>query len=408
MGLPDGAAPIFAVAMRVCQLDASGYIDTGAPTYTTSLAAKATLTPVMQTGVDVFEINAAGDRGAQGRHDDMVKYYTAALEMVVPDPAIEAILNGGTLLGSTASALGEPTFSVAGQETLGKLAAGTFGYRVSQVNMFGESLAAADKSVTIAGGTTDCVVVTPALTAGAAFARVYGRTIGSELLLGTVPNIGKQKASAILAKAVKSKTPTNIGVTALTHSIPAGTQFTISGDSNSPKLIFKTLTFAPEGAVTLRVEAEQENTAEITSAEIIPVFVDTGAVTPNGNLPHEDQTAGPGEAAGYAAPELGIVGNPNGVSLEFWMKAYTAGSQTSDLPYFWWVFPKVKGLHQQPYDIAASNTKAMFEGQAYGNPNWNGGPEATWEFGSSRVWQFARCGAAVVPTVSLNQTLAVA
>jgi hypothetical protein len=408
MALPDGAASIFAVATRISQLDSNGYVDPGVPTYTSSALVKSAFTPVMQTGVDVFEINAAGDRGAQGRHDDMIKYYTVAPELVTPDPALEQLLAGGTLLGSTATALGEPSFTVAGQETLGKLAAGTFGYRASQVNMFGESLAAADKSVTISGGTTDCVVVTPTLAAGAAFARVYGRTIGSELLLGTVPNIGKQKASAILAKAVKSKTATNIGVTALTHSIPAGTQFTISGDSNSPKLIFKTLAFAPEGAVTLRVETEQENTAEITTAEIIPVFVDTGAVTPNGNLPHEDQTAGPGEATGYAAPELGIVGNPNGVSLEFWTKAYVAGSQASDLPYYWWVFPKVKGLHQGAKDIAAANTQTTFEGQAYGNPNWSAGPEATWEFSSSRVFQRARCGAAVVPTISLSQTLAVA
>jgi hypothetical protein len=407
--LPDGAASIFAVATRISQLDSNGYVDPGAETYVSSALVKSTFTPVMQTGVDVFEINAAGDRGAQGRHDDMIKYYTVAPELVTPDPALEQLLAGGTLLSSTASALGEPSAeSVTGQETLGSLAAGTYGYRVSQYNMFGESLALADKSVTIAAGTTGTVVVTATPSAGAAGLRVYGRTIGTELLLGTIPNIGKQKVSTIAAKAIKAKTVTTIGVTALTRSIPVGTTFTVSGDTNTPKLIFTTKAFAPVGAVSLQVEAAQENTEEIKTAEIIPVYVDTGVATPKGNLPQEDTTAGPGEAAGYAAPELGIVGNPNGVSLEFWTKAYVAGVQASQLPFYWWVFPKVKGLHQQARDIAAANTQTVFEGQAYGNPNWSSGPELTWEFASSRVMQRARCGAQVVPQVSLSPVSAAA
>lgn len=394
MSLPDGSASVWVSALRISVLDVNGYVDPGAATYTTAQMVKATLTPVTDSGDDIALKNANGDLVVFARHGDIPKYYTVALELGTPDPALEQICCGGTLLTSSAVALGTPTgLTVTPQLTLGSLPAGTYGYRASQYNAFGESTAANDVSAVVASGTTGAVVISGVVMgAGAIGVRIYGRTIGGEQLIGSYPNIGSQATSA----ASGTGSPTSLAVTALTASIPPGTTFQIAGDTNTTKIVFTTTAFAPVGAVTLPVSVSQTITTTIAAGAIIPVFVDTGAVTPSGNIPQSDQTAGPG-IDGYATPSLGVVANPNGVSLEMFSKAILGGFQSSAQPFWHWVLPRVANMHIMPRDLTNANAQTIMEGQAFENPNWGSGPFGTWPFASGRVVQRARVGAAVVP-----------
>jgi len=395
--LPDGAASIFAVATRVTALNQDGTISPGANTYTTKTLAKLTCTPVLETGVDVAVQNAAGDLGAWAKHPDMRKYYTVAMDIVTPDPALEAACSGGVILNDSGTALGAPTgLTVVPQITLGTLAAGTYGYRATNYNAYGETLPENDVSATVASGTSGLNVISGvSMAAGAIGARIYGRTIGAEQLIGSIPNIGTQATSA----ASGTGTVTSLAVTALTKSIPAGTTFQISGDTNTTKIVFTTTAFAAQGTVTLPVSASQSVTTTIAPGNIVPVLVDTGAITPSGNLPQSDTTAGPGQV-GYQEPALGTVGNQNGVSIECWTKAIVSGYQASTLPYIRWVLPRVVGMHTTARTLANANVDTSMEGQGWENPNWGSGPDGTWNFDSSKVFQRMRQGVAVLPAAS--------
>jgi hypothetical protein len=402
MTVLNPTASIWAVATRICALDVEGYPDPGNAMYVTEQMLKTGLTPVMETGDDVVQKNASGNLSAWAKHADMVKYGTISLELAIPDPALEALCTGATLLGSSAAALGEPSgLTVTAQTTLGELAAGTYGYRVSQHNSFGESLALTDVSAKVSTGTTGLVAIYAKPVAGALGLRVYGRTIGVEQYLGTIPNIGEPETSA----AIKVETPTAIPVAALTKSIPKGTKFQIEGDTTSPKIVFTTTAFCPVGVVTVPVEASGEVKTEIaTKKKLLAVFLDTGAITPSGNLPQEDQTAGPGENTGVNASELGVVGNENGVSIEVFAKAIEHGRQANKLPFIHWILPRVQGMHIQPRDLTNANAATILEGQAYENPNWGTGPVGDWPSASTRWYGRLRCGRAVVPKASFENT----
>ncbi len=401
--LPDGAAAIWCQAMRVSALDPNGYVDPGANSYVTNQLIKATITPVTATGDDIELKNANGDLVTFAKHGDIPKYATVSLELGTPDPALEQICCGGTLLTSSAAALGAPTgLVVTPQITLGSLAAGAYSYRATQYNAFGESPAEASVVASVASGVAGtCVISGVVMGAGATGVRVYGRIQGAEQLLGAYPNIGTQATSAVSGTG----SPTQLTVTALTQSIPAGTTFTITGDTNTVKIVFTTSAFAPAGTVTLPVTVSQTITTTIAAGNLIPCFVDAGVLTPLGNLPQTDQTAGPG-IAGYAAPNLGYVANPNGVSMEFWEKAITGGVPAASQPYWWIVMPRVANMHIMPRDITNANLQTVMEGQGEQNPNWGAGPAGTWPFGSTQYSQRARCGSIMVPTPSYNPVAA--
>lgn len=81
---------------------------------------------------------------------------------------------------------------------------------------------------------------------------------------------------------------------------------------------------------------------------------------------------------GYSMPRIGVVDNPNGVSIELWSKNVDAdGSLDAEFPYEWYMLPRVKvrwgnrTFNNGPITIA-------FQGQAVENPNWYDGPENDW------------------------------
>jgi hypothetical protein len=392
------AASVWAVAERVCSLDANGYCDPGADTYTIEQMMKLTMTPVVATGDDIEQKNAAGNLGVFAKHGDIPKYATIALEAAEPDPILEQLCCGGVLLSSTASALGTPTgLTVTPQITLGKLKAGTYGYRASVYNAFGETIAENSVAATIASGEAGTNVISAvAMPEGAYGVRVYGRHFGVEQYLGSYNNIGEQKTKAASGTGTVEK----LTVSALTKSIPIGTKFQIAGDTNTTKIVFTTTAFGALNETELLVEGSQSVTTTIAEGALVPVFVDTGVVTPSGNLPSTDTTAGPGENVGYQAPELGVVANPNGVSIEVWSKAIKDGTQAAENPFFWWALPKVANMRIMPRDLTNANTQTIMEGQAFQNPHWGKGPFGTFPFDSTKWVQRFRCGEQVVPEPS--------
>lgn len=67
---------------------------------------------------------------------------------------------------------------------IGTLTNGTYGYRVSALTGLGETLACAEVTITLAGGTSSqCVIINWTGVPGATSYRVYGRTSGSELFM---------------------------------------------------------------------------------------------------------------------------------------------------------------------------------------------------------------------------------
>ena len=98
-----------------------------------------------------------------------------------------------------------------------------------------------------------------------------------------------------------------------------------------------------------------------------------------------------GQTVGYKYPKLGtILDTENGVSVEGWAKAIVDGEQDADLPWFWWVFPRVK------FDIGERHLREEplenpFSGYAEDNENWFDGPANDWpEPPADRVAQWVR------------------
>jgi hypothetical protein len=404
--LPDGATEIWVDAVRIAQIDSEGFLDPGAPVYTTDKVIKATATPVLETGDDIALKNAAGDLAVFGKHGDYPRYYTFLLELGAPDAILEHLCAGGQLLSSSLAALTTPVgLEVEADETGGSLKKGVVGYRTSAYNAYGETLAEAEVTAAILGaGTGSAVIGGVEAPVGSLGIRVYGRTPGQEQFIGQYKEIGKQKlATAVAAKAK----PKVLKVDPLTQALPAGTQFRVVGDANAPKVVFTTTAYAAAEQTELQVEFNAaEVLLKIEPGELEPVFVDTGAIEPEGHVPQANSTEGPGEGVGYVAPTLGAIPARAhaGISVELFGEAIIDGTQASDLPFFWWVFPRIKDMHVQPREFANAPNLLNLEGQAYENPNWGDGPTHEWPAdlpNPSKVFQRTRCGRAVVPKPSL-------
>jgi hypothetical protein len=397
---PDGATQVFAEVVRFSQLDVNGFPAPGSSTITINALLKATFTPVMVTGVDLDMLNANGDLYSHFKHGDMPKYYTMALEIAHPDPVLHALLAGGTVLTDNAVALGTPTGTLAatGQITLGSLPAGTYGYRVTQYSPYGESTAIAEATGTVASGVAGAVVVGGYVLAATAIGgRIYGRSPGGEQFIANVPNI-----AATTTAASGTGTVTSLAVTALTKAMPLGATFTITGDTNTVKIVFTVTQAAGIGAIALAVSASQSVTTTIAAAAVIPCYVDAGTVIPNGAFPTVDGSAGPGADVGYQAPALGSVQNYNGVSMELWAKMDLSGTQTPNLPYNRWVIPYVRYLHEGARNFGPTFLENSYSGQCFENPNWGAGPFGDWQFDSTKAYQYARAGRAIMPAAGLT------
>ena len=105
---------------------------------------------------------------------------------------------------------------------------------------------------------------------------------------------------------------------------------------------------------------------------------------------------------GYAAPTLGSIGTPNGVSVEVWSKAIVGGKIASINPYWWWVFPYTTWTPSGERVLENGAMANVFSGVGVGNANWGDGPLAAqpWPYTSASAYQYARAAATKVPATT--------
>jgi hypothetical protein len=390
-------AAVWAVRTRLSLLDANGYVDAGANTFTTDQLVKATATPVYESGDAIAVKTAAGELGVYAKHGDILKWGTLSLELALPDPQLEQILAGGVVFSSSAAALGAPTgLTATPQTTLGTLAAAAYSYQVTQYNSWGETVPSTNANATTTGTTGTVVLTGMSLAVGGLGWRFYGRIGGTPLLMGTLVGIGTQATSS----ASGTGSPTTLSVTNLTAAIPIGYTFQIAGDSNTVKIVFTTTQAAGIGANILNVTVSQSITTTIAAGNLVPCFVDNGATIAAGAVspPGTDLSAGPGTGAGYQMPAPGSTAAPNGVSIEIWQKRIINGFPDGTYPYWRTVYPRAANLHIMPRDHTNANLQTVIEGDLFRNPNWGSGPFGDWPLDSSQMAQRKMEGAATLPT----------
>jgi hypothetical protein len=397
MALPDGGAAVFAVATRITQLNGEGAPEANALSYTTEQLIEATIAPVNETGDDIAHKNAAGNLAVFAKHGDMPKYYDVTLDLAIPDPNLESILCGGAVYEDKTVALTLPSIPTLTTKTgTGTLKAGTYGYRTSAVNQYGETEATAQVTAVL-GAEGEVLVAVEKLPATSLFGRVYGRTPGAELLLGTVVNIGEQEAKEVPAAEVE-EVKLEKGTTTY---IPAGTTFRITPDAGNT--LFTTTAAVLVGSTVIPVVKVKPTGIIAAKGKISPVFVDNGSVAPNGQFQTVNTTAGPGAGVGYQAPALGFTGSTL-ISLEFYEKAIVGGTQAVYLPYWRIVVPMARNFVVESRSVKNDSLASKFKGNAFQNTNWGSGPFGDWQFDSSKVIQRARCAAQIVPAVGFSST----
>jgi len=175
----------------------------------------------------------------------------------------------------------------------------------------------------------------------------------------------------------------------------------VTGPTGSVSLSWTAVTGAFGYKIYFGNTAGSEQFIARVQGQAVTTYVVTGSITPSGAVPSSNNTAGPG-AVGYSAPNMGVVGNKNGVSVELFGKAVVGGVQATVLPYWRWVLPGCKNLVAQQRDFTNALLQNTFMGQAFPNPNWGTGPFGDWTYGSTQVEQRARCGIDVVPFDALT------
>lgn len=94
-----------------------------------------------------------------------------------------------------------------------------------------------------------------------------------------------------------------------------------------------------------------------------------------------------GETTGYAAPYVGTVANPDGVSLEVWTKNIQGSALDADYPFVRWVFGRTSWVIADK-TFEAGPIVHPFTGKAQENASWLDGPVNDWPYISDRLWQY--------------------
>ena len=135
---------------------------------------------VQRTPGGVVSVNTVGFTAG---YIPMATVVTGATVISTVSDARPAFIASGNRL---VLGVGAPTaIAVATATTGGTLAAATYGYRVSAVYPWGESVASQEVQVTTTGTTSENTI-SWTLPTGATAAKVYGRTVGGELLIAAV------------------------------------------------------------------------------------------------------------------------------------------------------------------------------------------------------------------------------
>ena len=89
-------ASIWSVATRITALDSEGYPDPGNAMYVTEQKLKLDANQTQETGDEIKLKNATGNLAVYAKHGEIPIWGKVNLELAIPDPAIEALLTGGS------------------------------------------------------------------------------------------------------------------------------------------------------------------------------------------------------------------------------------------------------------------------------------------------------------------------
>lgn len=105
---PDGAATLYAVALRVARLDASGATPAGASNmYVTNGLVKVTFTPVYETGDEVTKKDGQGNTCLNIKQPDTFKRVDInSVELCAEDPELSELLGGGAIITDAGDTIG--------------------------------------------------------------------------------------------------------------------------------------------------------------------------------------------------------------------------------------------------------------------------------------------------------------
>lgn len=114
---------------------------------------------------------------------------------------------------------------------------------------------------------------------------------------------------------------------------------------------------------------------------------------------------GAGDAAGYAAPEVGSDPSGNGLALELFSAAMHDEGYDDAYPYHRWLFPREALRIAGTRSIGPDPMAAGFEGTGRQNASYGNGAFNDWPFTSSRVFQHYRIS--TLPNLAVNGLVAV-
>lgn len=100
---------------------------------------------------------------------------------------------------------------------------------------------------------------------------------------------------------------------------------------------------------------------------------------------------GTGNAIGWRAPQVNVVPVPNGVAIEAWANAIVDNAVASVLPYWHYIWPRVRLTLSKAFTLDASTVSLPeFDGTAEQNANFGTGPVGDITIPTDRCWQYVR------------------
>jgi hypothetical protein len=183
----DGAASLTAVALRVVRLDAVGRFAVGPDNgYVTDQFLKVDFNSDNEAGQETIQRNASGDLGIVYRTPDIPKRLGVTIELTAPDPELEALLIGSTVLTANTPAVAAPTPSPSASASGGTLPTGSQAYVVTSATVYGESLASSPVVIATSGPTASVTLSIPFTTGAVAFG-IYRLIGASYVQIGWIP-----------------------------------------------------------------------------------------------------------------------------------------------------------------------------------------------------------------------------
>lgn len=113
----DAPASILCERIRVCALDATGAPLVGVTSqYVTDAIVKISWQQAVEAGIELISRNGSGNLCVRRRTPDVVKWGEVTIDICAPDPELEWLLTGGTVLktgtGSNTIGYQEPTLGI--------------------------------------------------------------------------------------------------------------------------------------------------------------------------------------------------------------------------------------------------------------------------------------------------------